>query len=340
MFDGACDRILCRWRSAGQMAILPAELVALLGLAGWIFLSGYAGLTWYWPDAASFVFAYGHYLGPLVPLFVLYAVSILSGKAILHRAAATDFLFLARMAIVFSVVILLHFNLKLWAPLLNQNNFDAFYWSLDQAQPWLFEAVNALHGWMPETLPFMNHPYHDLFVLMFVTSFAMHGVKGRESVEPVLTATIVVLVLGAFGYAIAPAVGPFVFNPSEPPGLAYQQGLMHWFHTVFVQTNGAYYESALFTAMPGAMPSLHLANAVVFYLFALRDYRWLAWLYAFFVLYFAIEAVGLRWHYLVDIPAGVLLGWMAYRIALAGQARMIQGQARPVVRSSVLRGES
>jgi hypothetical protein len=143
MFDGAPSRILCYWRNAGRTAILPAELVALLGLAGWLFLSGYAGLIWYWPDAASFVFTYGHYVGPLVPLFLLYAVSILSGKAILHRAATVDFLFLTRMAVVFSAVILLHFNLKLWAPLLNRNNFDAFYWSLDQAQPRLFAAVQA-----------------------------------------------------------------------------------------------------------------------------------------------------------------------------------------------------
>lgn len=296
--------------------LLPVEVYTLIGVIAFLALSYQRDAVWRWPDLSSFAFAYGHYLGPLIPLFLLCAVSLLSGRVIMKRNGALDLVFLCRVAVVFSAAVMLHFNLKLWAPLINPTNYDEIFWSLDQAHPLPLDVVMALHEQVTGTLPLMANPYHDLFVLMFVVSFTLHGVKGRESFEQLMTATVVVLVLGGFSYAVAPAIGPFIFDQSEFSGLAHQQGVMHWFHTVFVQTNGEYFEPALFTAMPAAMPSLHLANSVVFFLFAWRCFRTLAWPYGLLVLYFAVEAVGLRWHYLIDIPMGVILGWGAFRIAL------------------------
>jgi hypothetical protein len=301
---------------------LPAETYTLIGVGVFLALSYQYDFVWRWPDSSSLAFAYLHYLGPLIPLFLLCVVSLLSGRVLMKRNSALDIVFLCRVAVVFSAAIMLHFNLKLCAPLINPNTYDEIFWSLDQAHPLLFDMVMALHGQIAGTLPLMANPYHDLFVLMFVVSFTLHGLKGRESFEQLMTATIIVLVLGGFSYAVAPAIGPFIFNQSEFSGLAHQQGVMHWFHAVFIQTNGEYFEPALFTAMPAAMPSLHLANSVVFFLFAWRCFRSLAWLYGLLVLYFAVEAVGLRWHYLIDIPVGVLLGWGAFRMALLGWCRV------------------
>jgi hypothetical protein len=70
-------------------------------------------------------------------------------------------------------------------------------------------------------------------------------------------------------------------------------------------SHGGDYDSSYFVAALAAMPSLHLAHALVFLYFGLRYVRWLGFIYVVPVTFIAAEAVASRWHYLVDLPAGV-----------------------------------
>ena len=60
-----------------------------------------------------------------------------------------------------------------------------------------------------------------------------------------------------------------------------------------------------------AMPSLHVASSAVFVYFAWVYERHLSWFYVPLFVFILIEAVATRWHYLVDIVAGLGLTALA-----------------------------
>jgi membrane-associated phospholipid phosphatase len=80
-----------------------------------------------------------------------------------------------------------------------------------------------------------------------------------------------------------------------------------------------------------AMPSLHTGGAFLFLLFAWRHARVLVPVYAPLFAFIAIDAVASRWHYLVDLPAGIALAlacaWAAERLNPASADRPVQPQS-------------
>jgi membrane-associated phospholipid phosphatase len=60
-----------------------------------------------------------------------------------------------------------------------------------------------------------------------------------------------------------------------------------------------------------AMPSLHVASSAVFVYFAWKHERHLCWFYLPLFGFIMIEAVATRWHYIVDIVAGLGLTALA-----------------------------
>lgn len=123
------------------------------------------------------------------------------------------------------------------------------------------------------------------------------------------------MVIGAVSYSIAPALGPFIYelhHDSVPTG---NQKAMYHFYEVFVGSNGQNFDPAYFSAGLAAMPSLHVANAVMFLLCAWRDIRWLAYIYIPLVIFILVESVALRWHYLIDLVPGIFLGWLCFQLA-------------------------
>ncbi|HEX8961074.1 MAG TPA: phosphatase PAP2 family protein [Geobacteraceae bacterium] len=64
-----------------------------------------------------------------------------------------------------------------------------------------------------------------------------------------------------------------------------------------------------------AMPSLHCALAYLTATFLGKQYPSLRFVWCGFLLLFVIATVYLGWHYLSDGIAGILLGWVTYRIS-------------------------
>ncbi len=76
--------------------------------------------------------------------------------------------------------------------------------------------------------------------------------------------------------------------------------------------------SRYFTAALAAMPSLHVANASVMTYYMLRSRDYLAPFFVFLWCWILFDSVALRWHYIVDAPAGILLAvlviWLTGRL--------------------------
>lgn len=294
--------------------LLPVEWFILISISVCTSLSIINDLRWFMPNVESFSFALNHYIGPLFPIFSFFVfMAIFNFER--RKYFKEQLFYTMRMSIIIFVSIFIHFNLKLWAPIVNPTRYDNLYYAIDRSIFfWLIEWLESAHKWMPSEFLGMSNPYHGLFVMMFTFSFTLHGIKSRLSSEAVVTAAVLMMVLGAFSYMVAPALGLFVFEPSQHPGVYIAQESMLRFHYAFVSSYGLHYEPAYFTAGLAAMPSLHAANAVMFWLCAWRDIRWLAFLYTPVVFYILVEAVSLKWHYIIDLVAGIVLGWFCYRI--------------------------
>src|SRR5690606_38290906 len=72
-----------------------------------------------------------------------------------------------------------------------------------------------------------------------------------------------------------------------------------------------------------AMPSLHTGGSFLFLLFAWRHAQVLLPLYLPLFAFISIDAVASRWHYFIDLPAGVVLAlgcaWAAARLNPASE---------------------
>lgn len=294
--------------------ILPIEWFTLLAATACIIMFDQMGLRWLTPDISAFVFVFSHYLSPFYPTIVFFVIMVTLKKS--HRDYSIhQLLYLMRMFFLMMVAIFIHFNIKLWAPIINPLRYDDIYCSMDASASLLINLVGFFHLIISKTPIIESRLYHDLFVGMFVVSFTLHGIKGRASSEILVTATILLLIIGALSYIAAPAFGPFIFDQGPLPNVRSIQDAMMIFHSQFIESHGAYYNPAYFVAGLAAMPSLHVANAIIFCLCAERDLRWLLFLYVPITFYIFIEAVALKWHYTIDLVIGIFIGWLCYRLA-------------------------
>jgi hypothetical protein len=133
-----------------------------------------------------------------------------------------------------------------------------------------------------------------------------------------MTALLLLEMLGALSYLIAPAVGPFIFE-SGPNALATsaQDGMYASFREV--RRLGAAWLSEFgggyFTGPPAAMPSLHVAGAWIMTYYAFRARSVVAPVMGLLLAWIVVESVVSRWHYVVDLPAGLVLAFVAIAIS-------------------------
>lgn len=288
-----------------------------LAFASLLFAAGTAQLfrlQFYFPSLDALLFVARHYLGPLLPALAL-PVFLLARH--LSRSGAEALLGHRLRAIgALALIVYVHFNLKLWAQLINPFLFDDVYMAVDERLRSLVHLASALAAGYRNALGQFPHAYHEVFVAMFVVSFTVHGMQSdSRGFDRLLLAVSLVLVVGGASYAIAPAWGPFVYEAGDNPEATAIQATMASFQGNLRASHGGEYDTSYFVAALAAMPSLHLAHALVFFYFALRYVRWLGLVYILPVTFIATEAVASRWHYLVDLPAGLVVAFCAVLLA-------------------------
>ncbi|MBA2933326.1 phosphatase PAP2 family protein [Sphingomonas sp. CGMCC 1.13654] len=272
-----------------------------------------------------------HYLLPLAGVLLFGLCAMASG-----RASGMRHFLLALPC--YTIVLFVHFHLKLWAPVINPQNHDAFYWSVDQQLRPLVDACFAIRRALFPIVSTDTNLYMIGFILLFYGSFCYHALRTPAHFRTLFLAILFMQGLGALFYLAAPGVGPFLFEPGLNPHITEAQHYMYQVHQQ-VDAGGAAWLAAneqdyLMTGL-GAMPSLHVGSSFVFLWFAIRHGRVLLPTYVPLFGYIVINAIASRWHYLIDLPAGLALAgvsiWLAHRV-LRNETRGEKAQEAPRAR--------
>ena len=236
--------------------------------------------------------------------------------------------------VLFLGTIYFHFNLKMWIPLIHDRTFDEIYFDIDQRMRPVVDGCFALRQAIGGFLPGVDHWYQIAFLMGLVVTFCYLAVaRDRHYLHFVLSACGI-LAVGGWSYAIAPAVGPFLFEPGvnavatdAQAGMLWAMGQLREHGPSWIEARGADY----FTGALSAMPSLHLAHALSMTWFHYKSGSPLTPVFALLFGWFLIESVASRWHYVVDIPVGLVIGG----VVIAAVHRLLDVDAR-VTTSRVL----
>ena len=250
-----------------------------------------------------------HYLYPLLGIGIWGIFAFIGQKKALART-----FFIALPCYV--VVLFAHFNIKLWIPHINPVLYDGLYWEIDQIFRPLVDVCIFIRENLTAIIPYETNLYMIGYIAMFYGSFSYHALRTPEKFSELVIAALLLQCIGTIGYLVAPAIGPFIYEEGVNPMVTGGQHSMLEFyrHSLaggsdwLVQNGGRSFTGGL-----AAMPSLHSAAAFLFLAFAWKHGRILVPLYAFLTAFIFVTAVATRWHYLIDIPFGVLVAWVSLK---------------------------
>ncbi len=276
--------------------------------------AGVLGLPFSLPRGDRAAFVGVHYLYPLA------GVALWGGFALFGQREHAAKTFLIALP-CYALVLLCHFNLKLWSPHINPLLWDEFYWQTDQAMRPVVDLFLTMRAAMAPVVPLDSNFYMIAFIAMFYGSFCVHALTSARDFRTLFLAALLFQGTGALAYLVTPALGPFLYESGiEPPASAAQQSMLGAYHdnvaggAHWIAEHGASH----LTVGLAAMPSLHTGGSFLFLLFAWRYARMLVPLYALLFVFISIDAVASRWHYLVDLPVGMMLAagcaWAAERL--------------------------
>lgn len=255
-----------------------------------------------------------HYLYPLLGVAVWGLFALLGQQ---RNLARTFFIALP----CYAVVLICHFNLKLWIPHINPLLWDDLYWQTDVMLRPLVDACIALRSALAPVIALDSNFYMIAFIAMFYISFCTHALRNPHDFRTLFLAALLFQGLGAIAYLIMPGIGPFLYETGiEPAQTSAQFGMLESYKAnvaggaAWISANGATH----LTVGLAAMPSLHTGGSFLFLLFAWRHARLLVPLYVMLFAFISIDAVASRWHYLIDLPVGMLLAlgcaWAAEKL--------------------------
>lgn len=292
--------------------LLPVEIgIALAFLVFTLAVSIIAGLPFSLPSGERAAFVGVHYLYPLIGIAIWAAIMLFS-----KRKSVTTTFFIALPA--YAVVLVSHFNLKLWIPHLNPALWDETYWASDEAIRPLIDGAMTIRTALDPVIPLESNFYMLGFIALFYVAFGYACLKRPDSFRELVLAAIILQVLGSFAYLVAPALGPFLYEMGVEPHATSAQQSMHasWQANVAGGANWIAAEgSRQLTVGLAAMPSLHAGGSFLFLLYAWRNARKLTLPFAAIFLFISLDAVANRWHYAIDLPVGMALAALATMLA-------------------------
>ncbi|WP_299391978.1 phosphatase PAP2 family protein [Pelagibius sp.] len=275
-----------------------------------------------------------------VALTVFLYLSLRICKALLRKAEPSDPPLLRIIAIDLTLMILFvavtyfHFSLKTWVQVINPNLYDEAYFAVDNA----FRPVIEVFYWIRQEyftlVPGTDRWYQAAFILMFSSSFCSYAVSRHPIYPRFCIGVLLTMSLGALSYLIAPALGPFIYEQGVNADATGAQAGMLRAHEEVLQHGMAWIEAAgpyYFTGALAAMPSLHIAHAAVMTYFAFVARSALTPIFLVICCWVIVESVASRWHYLIDLPFGLLIAvvvvWLTNRICRERPSSLTQTAA-------------
>jgi hypothetical protein len=230
----------------------------------------------------------------------------------------------------YGIVMIVHFNLKLWVPYVRTVSYDAVFWQIDQFAHPIVDACKTIRVALRPFLHPLQNIYLASFMLMFYVSFGYHAIRTPDIFRKLFLAALFLQGLGVIGYLLVPAVGPFIYETGTSAAITATQQHLLAVRQMAVAAGPqwlASHASANLFAGLGAMPSLHAGCSFLFLWFAWRHGRPLLPTYIPMFAYILVTAIASRWHYLIDLPIGIALARLAIHLAYAADRPPIE---RPI----------
>jgi membrane-associated phospholipid phosphatase len=231
--------------------------------------------------------------------------------------------------LAYHVVYLTYHNLKSWN-VLNAPR-DA---GLTRVDEWLFAGHSPavlLHDLLGQGIAdrVLVVWYQAFGTLSVVAIVAVVVVRPAREALTAVCAGAWVWILGTATYYLVPSLGPFHQRPQDFAGLP---------HSVVTDSQArliaqrahllAHPQAHDAFAQVAAFASLHVGVTTVVTLMAARlGFRRTAWVLRVFLAGTCVATVYLGWHFFVDVPAGLAIGWLAVR--LSGAAGAPRSEPRP-----------
>lgn len=217
-----------------------------------------------------------------------------------------------------------YFLLGDYLPLVNPRNLDSALYALDlrlfgfEASLWFDSHITAF---ATEWFAFFYFCYFFL-VLAHSVPIIMFS-KDQRLISEFGIGFVVIYGLGQITYSLVPGYGPVRALAGEFQG-QFPHGL--WFDSVIATVASGGAQKDIF-------PSLHTAAPVFLTMFSFRNRRVLpfnvTWpIMAFFAANIVIATLFLRWHWVIDVVAGLALAWLGWWLGVELTTRELRRRQR------------
>jgi hypothetical protein len=244
---------------------------------------------------------------------LLVGACLIGRGSLLPSALRSGFYRISMVATVLGSYLMLRWTLPLVAP----HSYDAQLSKIDVA---IFGVEPTL--WLE---PHMSPAIVEYLAFFYFSYFAISGLyalialgpgSSTETSAEFAIGTAVVYGIGQLGYALVPGYGPTQFLSAQYAGPL--EGGVFWQAVLATVDAGG--------AMKDIFPSLHTAGPVWYSLFAWHrakrtgalGWKLLALVTTFFAMNIVVSTVALRWHYVIDLAAGLALAgsasWLSKRV--------------------------
>jgi membrane-associated phospholipid phosphatase len=249
------------------------------------------------------------YLAFVVGVALVFLAGVFAYRRYEARVGSDSVPYFARLAyhlLPLVGVLCIYFNLRPILPIINGASYDAALYRLDLAVFGLEPTVAIERLTTFRVVEWFAFFYYSYFVVIASYVFVMiFTCPSDERLASFATGVLIIVGVGHYVYTLVPGVGPYAYLAHE-----YRAPLQ----------GGPFYYMVLDTvsragAMRDIFPSLHTALPTFLSLYAWKHYPRVALPTTFVTANIILATVVLRWHYAVDVLAGLLLAVSAFILA-------------------------
>lgn len=261
--------------------------------------------------------------GPADVLIVIPAVALLMAKELAHyfiagkgkpaesvtspREFVRPYWEIARNWFPFLIILLMYYSL--WGDathLLITHDCDQALIRLDQ-KLFGFQASVAIQRFVtPPLTAWMDFAYFYHIINIPLVACFVYITRERKRFREMMSGLMVVSFFGLLGYLLVPAIGPmytlrdqYTVPLGQPIAVFNRQ--VEFMDYARIQRD--------------VFPSLHVGISFLVWLYAYRNSRRLFWIVSPLILSLWVSTIYLRYHYLIDIVAGLILAPLCYWLA-------------------------